>query len=113
MRQRPQPLRVPSSEPRVKSESSAGDFLILRAFNSALDGLSDHEKVIIRAKFADPLLHKFFDLQAAEAKDQMLTLDPSQVSQEKAGEFLQAAREARLVWQFWSDFSDFVKDWAE
>lgn len=87
--------------------------LILRSFNAAFDALSHPERELLRARFCDPIMHKFLEAQVAEARKQMETLDPSNFTPERAQEFLHAAKETRSIWQFWSEFRDFVGDWSK
>jgi len=87
-------------------------FIINNTFNIAFERFQPHERARIRLKFADPLLHAFFDSQVVEAKEQLTELNPSTVPPEKALEFLQAAKDAQRVVQFWTELSNFVKDWS-
>lgn len=87
--------------------------LIHKSFNTAMDALSPQERQMLRARFCDPIMHKFLDAQVSEALAQTQGLDPSDFPVERAQEFLQAAKDARAVWQFWAEFRNFVRDWSE
>jgi hypothetical protein len=87
--------------------------LIHRSFNVAFDALSPPERDMLRARFCEPIMHKFIDAMVNAAKEQMEQLDPSAFEDNEAQKFLYAAKETRSIWQFWSEFASFVNDWAK
>lgn len=79
--------------------------------NEIFDTLEPHEAMILRAKFADPLLKKFLASQVEAAKREFVGLDPAKAKSPE--DYFQSAKDARLVLQFWTDFLHFAEDWGK
>jgi hypothetical protein len=73
--------------------------------------LLEHERRLLQAKFADPLMLKFLTSQEDAIKNQIAELDPDTVKTPE--EFMQAAKDLRLTLQFWTDFRHLAEDWGK
>lgn len=78
--------------------------------SEAFARLPKGDKAITIIKLVDPYLLAFFQAQADIAKEQMALLDPDQ--EKDPVKFMQAAKDARQTWRFWTDLIAFANDWA-
>lgn len=72
-----------------------------------LEKLSKEEKIFLKHKLADPMIQKFFSLQAEAAEKQFIALNPANYSNDRATEYLVEARGYKLVEFFWKQLVEF------
>lgn len=78
--------------------------------NEIFSTLPPNERAVLQVKFADPLMRKFLASQVDAIQKEIGEQDPDKAKSPE--EFIQTARDLRLVKQFWTDFLHLAEDWG-
>lgn len=82
--------------------------LMFTVSDEAWRKLSDPERQMLVARLREPLFARFIELQRAAAIEQASSLNPSNFSDEMALEYLNQAKQLRLIEGFWSQLGEFI-----
>ena len=80
--------------------------------DDAWQALAPPEKDILTLWLSDPLMQKFMLAQSVAAGAEATKINPMEYPDEKALEFLKAAKDMRLIQQFWLDLQGFSDNLA-
>jgi len=82
--------------------------MIIFLSNTAFLELPMEFREILKHKLVDPVFQQFVALQLEAAKQQIAEIPMEGKTPEV---YFQAAKDARLVLQFWTSFQNFIVDW--
>jgi len=85
---------------------------IVAVSHDVLEKLSRDERELLRHRFHDPIMKKFFDLQAEEALKQLAALDPTDITDAKANDYVMQAKSLKMIEFFWKQLSEFCTTFA-